>query len=53
MTRVMAGPFASLMLSDLGAEVVKVEAKGGGDVMRYMGGQATVSFHKASLDPKW
>jgi CoA:oxalate CoA-transferase len=38
LSRVMSGPFASAMLADLGADVVKVEAAGAGDIMRHMGG---------------
>jgi crotonobetainyl-CoA:carnitine CoA-transferase CaiB-like acyl-CoA transferase len=33
-TRVLSGPFASLALADLGAEIIKVEPPGGGDETR-------------------
>jgi crotonobetainyl-CoA:carnitine CoA-transferase CaiB-like acyl-CoA transferase len=35
-TRVLAGPFATLLLSDLGAEILKVEPPGKGDDIRTM-----------------
>jgi crotonobetainyl-CoA:carnitine CoA-transferase CaiB-like acyl-CoA transferase len=58
-SRVLAGPFATMMLADLGAEVVKVERPGIGDETRTWGppydehGQATyfqaVNRNKRSL----
>ena len=37
LTRVLSGPWCTLMLSDLGAEVVKVEEPGRGDITRQYG----------------
>jgi crotonobetainyl-CoA:carnitine CoA-transferase CaiB-like acyl-CoA transferase len=36
LTRLLPGPFATLVLADLGADVVKVEEPGGGDWLRGM-----------------
>ncbi len=38
LTRLMSGPWATVMLADLGAEVIKVEPAGVGDLFRHMGG---------------
>ncbi len=36
LTRVLAGPFATQLLGDMGAEVIKVEQPGEGDMTRHM-----------------
>jgi crotonobetainyl-CoA:carnitine CoA-transferase CaiB-like acyl-CoA transferase len=45
LTRVLAGPFASMMLGDMGADVIKVEETGKGDDTRkwppFAGGEAS------------
>ena len=37
LTRILAGPFATMILSDMGAEVIKVERPEGGDLSRGTG----------------
>lgn len=39
LTQVMAGPFCTMLLADLGADVVKVEPPGGGDTTRHSWGR--------------
>lgn len=47
---VVAAPYATLMLSDLGAEVVKVEHPGHGDHMRVAGDTARAIFASLNRD---
>jgi formyl-CoA transferase/CoA:oxalate CoA-transferase len=37
LSRMLAGPYGSMLLADMGAEVIKVEEPSGGDPMRAMG----------------
>ncbi len=37
LTRILSGPFCSMLLGDLGAEVVKIESRDGGDHIRTQG----------------
>ncbi|PVZ94488.1 CoA transferase [Amnibacterium flavum] len=40
LTQVMAGPFSTMLLADLGADVIKVEPPGGGDQTRHSWGRS-------------
>jgi CoA:oxalate CoA-transferase len=37
LTRILAGPFCTMLLADMGAEVIKVEPPGAGDPLRGQG----------------
>ena len=37
LSRILAGPYCTMILGDQGAEVIKVEPPGLGDVWRYVG----------------
>jgi crotonobetainyl-CoA:carnitine CoA-transferase CaiB-like acyl-CoA transferase len=37
LTRILAGPFCSMLLADMGAEVIKIETAGAGDPVRRQG----------------
>src|SRR5207253_1968775 len=37
LSRMLAGPYGSMLLADMGAEVIKIEDPDGGDPMRMMG----------------
>ncbi|GAW91848.1 CaiB/BaiF CoA transferase family protein [Calderihabitans maritimus] len=55
LTRLLPGPYATLILADLGAEVLKVEDMGAGDYMRELGpkaGKESVWFHALNRNKK-
>src|SRR5699024_6697976 len=51
LTRVLSGPFCTMLLGDMGAEVVKVESPGKGDPVRAQGGiKEGLSWYFASFN---
>jgi CoA:oxalate CoA-transferase len=51
LTRVLSGPFCSMLLADLGADVVKVETPGEGDTIRHQGaGRDGLSWYFANYN---
>ena len=55
LTRLLPGPFATLLLADLGADVIKIEAPVGGDYVRWvppLGGSMSTSFAALNRDKR-
>ncbi|HEY7579399.1 MAG TPA: CoA transferase [Acetobacteraceae bacterium] len=51
LTRVLSGPFCSMLLGDLGADVIKVETPGEGDAVRHQGaGRGGLSWYFANYN---
>ena len=51
LTRVLSGPFCTMLLGDMGAEVIKVESPGKGDPVRSQGGiRNGLSWYFASFN---
>src|SRR5687768_13782029 len=47
LTRMIPGAYCTLMLADMGADVLKVEGPGAGDGLRFMTGEPFASAHVA------
>ncbi len=55
LTRLLPGPFASLLLADMGAEVIKIEAPGRGDYARFyppMVGESSAFFQSLNRNKR-
>ena len=56
LTRVVAGPYCTMLLGDFGAEVIKVEEPNGGDELRALGppfmGEESVFFLSVNRNKK-
>lgn len=55
LTRLLPGPFATLLLADLGAEIIKIEAPQGGDYARWfppLGGRMSAVFAALNRDKR-
>jgi CoA:oxalate CoA-transferase len=51
LTRVLSGPFCTMLLGDLGADIIKVETPGEGDTIRYQGaGRGGLSWYFANYN---
>ncbi len=51
LTRVLSGPFCSMLLGDLGADIIKVETPGEGDTVRHQGaGRDGLSWYFANYN---
>jgi crotonobetainyl-CoA:carnitine CoA-transferase CaiB-like acyl-CoA transferase len=51
LTRVLSGPFCSMLLGDLGADIIKVETPGEGDTVRQQGaGRDGLSWYFANYN---
>ena len=51
LTRILSGPFCTMLLGDMGADVIKIEGPGDGDAIRHIGaGHGDLSWYFASYN---